>query len=249
MSSPRHTPLQIADADPRTCTHDVRVRALARTPLFADLDERALIDVDARCGMRSVDAGEAIYRAGQPAERLYVIAQGAAKTTRTTQDRRELLSEILAPGDDVGVLPALGETHYPDSAWAIVPTCLLTLTNANLDDVLRRHSSVARAGLTVVSTRLRDSQATAHRLAAATTEQRLATALLLLADRLGVRRAGGTLVNAPISRDDLADLAGCAPETASRLLARLARDGIVETGRRWVRITDRERLEAHAPDH
>ncbi|QBI21059.1 Crp/Fnr family transcriptional regulator [Egibacter rhizosphaerae] len=247
MSSPRRTPLQIADADPRTCTHDVRVRALARAPLFADLDERSIADVDHRCGMRSVQAGEAIYRAGQPAERLYVLAQGAAKITRPTSEGEELLSDVLAPGDYLGVLPALGEDRYPDSAWALVPACLLSLTGPDLDVVLRNHPSVARAGLAVVGGRLRDSQATAHRLAAATAEQRLAAALLLLADRLGVRRDGGTLINAPIARDDLADLAGCAPETASRTLARLQRDEVLETGRRWIKIADREALEALAP--
>lgn len=72
---------------------------------------------------------------------------------------------------------------------------------------------------------MREPQASAHRLAAATSEQRLTAALLLLADRLGVRRDGGVLINAPIGRDDIADLTGCAPETASRILARPPTEG------------------------
>lgn len=246
MTSPRRTPLQIADADPRTCSHDVRVRSLARVPFFAGLSQRALADVDSRCGMRGVDADEVVYRAGQPATRLYVIAQGAVKLSRRTSEGRDLLTDVLGSGEHFGTLPALGEERYADSARALTPGCMLSLDTAQLGAVLDAYPQVARAALTAIAGRLRDAQDRAHRLSAATAEQRLAATLLLLADRLGIHRGEQLVINAPLTRDELAGLAGLAPETASRILAQLRRDGAIDTGRRWVAVRDRPALEALA---
>ena len=58
----------------------------------------------------------------------------------------------------------------------------------------------------------------------------------MLAERLGVTQDDRILIDVPLARDDLASMAGCAPETVSRSLAGWERDGIVESGRRWVAL-------------
>lgn len=239
----RRSPVTVPHTDPRTCTHAVRLQALAATPLFRSLSPEALADVDALCGMRAVEAGEAIYLAQRPAERLYVVATGTAKLTRATQDGEQVLVDVLGPGGFLGALPALGEDRYAEDSWALTAGCLLSLTTGALDAVLERHPAVARDALAAVGGRLRRAEATLTRASSATTEQRLAATLLLLADRLGTDHHAGTLIDAPLSRDDLASLAGCASETASRILARLQREGVVDSGRRWVAVTDRPALE------
>jgi CRP/FNR family transcriptional regulator len=123
---------------------------------------------------------------------------------------------------------------------------MLSLDTAQLGAVLDAYPQVARAALTAIAGRLRDAQDRAHRLSAATAEQRVAATLLLLADRLGIHRGDLLVINAPLTRDELAGLAGLAPETASRILAQLRRDGAIDTGRRWVAVRDRAALEALA---
>lgn len=239
----RRSPVTVPSADPRTCGRDVRLRALARVPFFASLPHDALVDVDARCGMRGVQAGESVYLAGRPAARLYVVASGTAKLTRGTDHGEEVLLDVLGPGGFLGALPALGEERYAEDAWALTPGCLLSLTTADVDAVLRRYPAVAQEALAAVGRRLRRAEATLATARSATAEQRIADTLLLLADRLGVDRDGATLIDAPLSRDDLAGLAGCASETVSRVLARWEREGAIDSGRRWVAVVDRQRLE------
>ncbi len=238
----RRSPVTIPHADPRTCTHGVRQRALAAVPFFASLDPDALAEVDARCGMRGIVAGEAVYLAGGRAERLYVVATGTAKLTRTTEDGDQILLDVLGPGGFLGALPALGEDRYAENAWALTPGCLLSLTTADLDAVLQGHPGVARDALTAIGRRLRRAEDTLARAGSATVEQRIAATLLLLADRLGTPYDGATLIDAPLTRDDIAGLVGCASETVSRILARLRRRGLVRTGRRWVAVADPARL-------
>ncbi|MBK5222910.1 MAG: Crp/Fnr family transcriptional regulator [Acidimicrobiia bacterium] len=244
MATRRRTPLTIESNDPHVCTPDVRQHVLAHVAFFRDLTADEIVDIDRHCRVEDFDAGNAVHLAGQPARRLFVVATGSAKLTRSTLDGVEVLLDVLLPGDHFGALPVLGSDAYTDSVWALTPLCVLSLDIDAFDDILDHHPSVARAGLGVMARRLEGSRSQAYALAAATAEQRVAAALVMLAARTGVRRAGGTiLLDLPLSRDDLAALTGTASESVSRTLARLKRDGLIDTGRRWVTVRDLAALE------
>lgn len=239
----RRTPLSVGHHDAASCTVEVRHRAFARVPFFADLTEADLAEVDRRSRVEDHQAGEAVFHAGQPATSIYVVASGTAKVVRPSLDGTEVLLDIARPGDFFGVLPSLGAVTYADSAWALTPLCVLALDGSAFEEILDEHPSVARAGLRVVAQRLEQAQSHIHAMAAATSEQRVAAALVMLAGRVGVPRSNGLLLDLPLSRDDLASLTGTASETVSRVLARLQRDGLIDSGRRWIAIVDLPALE------
>lgn len=239
MAKPRPSPLSVEPSDPHVCTPDVRRRVLAHVPFFAALDPDDIAGIDRRCRVEDFAAGEAVHLAGQRARRLYVVATGTAKVTRSSVEGTEVLLDVARPGDFFGALPVLGSDTYRESVWALTPLCVLSLDVDTFDEILDQHPSVARAGLAVMAGRLEQARAHTHALSAATSEQRIAAALVMLADRAGAPRGHGRiLLDLPLSRDDLAALTGTASETVSRVLAKLQRDGVVETGRRWVIVVD-----------
>ena len=73
--------------------------------------------------------------------------------------------------------------------------------------------------------------------------RRVAATLIKLADRVGREREGDVLIDMPLSRQDLADMTGATVETASRVMSDLKGRGIVDSGRRWASIVDRDALE------
>lgn len=237
-ASRRVSPLSVPDANPQHCTPGVRLAMLAKVPLFAGLTGEELAEVDDRCRSLGFIAGEAIYLEGDPATRILVVATGAVKTIRPTIDGRETLLDLCGPGDFFGAVPALGEQTYPDSAWAVSGSCLLALSAEDYDAVMERFPSVAMATLKGVSRRLVAAQQAVHLLAGAPLEQRLAAVLLLLADKLGRRWEGAVLIDVPLGRDDLASMVGAATESVSRLLSGWRREGMIESGRRWVAVRD-----------
>lgn len=240
---PKRSPLRIESTDPATCTVDVRRHALAHVPFFSDLSAAELATVDERCRVEDHDAGEPVLHAGDPARRIHVVASGTAKVVRPTLDGTEVLLDIARPGDFFGALPALGAETYGDSVWALTPLCSLSLDAAVFEEILDRHPSVARAGLRVMAQRLEQAQRQVHAVAAASSAQRVAGALVMLAGRVGVRRGERTLLDLPLSRDDLASLTGTASETVSRILAGWQRDGLIDSGRQWIEIVDLPVLE------
>jgi CRP/FNR family transcriptional regulator, nitrogen oxide reductase regulator len=240
----RRSPITVEAADPASCTVDVRQHALGHVPFFADLSPDELAEVDRRCRVEDYAAGQAVLHEGQRASRLYVVATGTAKVVRPTLEGTEVLLDVARPGDFFGTLPALGSDMYTHSVWALTPMCVLSLDASSFDQILDANPSVARAGLRVVATRLERAHSHLHAMAAASSQQRIAAALVMLARRAGVERKDGLLLDLPLSRDDLASLTGTASETVSRVLAQMERDGLISTGRRWIEITDLPELEA-----
>ncbi len=213
-------------------------------PLFEGLSEAELALVDGQFHARGFSTGDAIYHFGEPASHFYVVTNGLVKTTRSSADGRETVLDILGSGDFFGALPALGPHAYADTAWAMSPLCILGLDADAFETIMERFPSVSRATLRGVSRRLTESQDAVHLLAGASLERRLAATLLFLAEKNGTPWDGGTLVQIPLSRDDLAAMTGAATESVSRLLSTWRKADLIDTGRRWVAICDHEALEA-----
>jgi CRP-like cAMP-binding protein len=239
-------PLTSPCAVPHTCSPEVRLKVLARTPFFRMLDQAALAEVDRLFSSRGYAAGEPVYRAGEPASELLVVAVGTVKLSRPTLSGQTVLLDVLAPGDFLGMLTALGEAAYPETAEALTTACLLRIGADDFRTVLGRHPQVALAALDGVSRRLAEARRTIRRLSTGTVEQRVAATLLTLAARVGVRENGRVLLQVPLTRQDLAAMTGTTTESVSRVLSRLRGDEVLETGRRWVAIRDREALAARA---
>lgn len=238
MGRRERSPLTLPRADPHACTPGVRIAALARAPMFAGLAADALTDVDARCRAVGFQEGEPIYHAGDQAERLFVVATGAAKLSRLGPEGREALTEVLTAGDFLGALPALGQQRYAESALALTPVCLLVFGAREIDSLLRRHPGIALAALEALARRLADAQSAIQRLSTSTVDQRLAATLLLLAGKVGEPDDLGVLLRAPLTREDLAAMVAATPETVSRTLSVWRRRELLDAGRRWVRVRD-----------
>lgn len=233
----RRIPLRVEQADPHHCTPEVRLEVLRRVPFFTDLSPEELESLNQRLRTEGHGTDEPVYHAGFEAHSVFVVATGVVKTTRLSIDGRESVTDVLGPGDFFGTLPGLGSARYTDSAWTLSPCCLLVVGIAEYEWILKAFPAVAPSALKAVSERLARTQAALHR-AGANLEQRLASTLLDLADKLGEEWREGILVHAPLSNDDLAGLTGARPETVSRVLSKWRQGGLIESGRRWVAVRD-----------
>jgi len=238
----RTTPLGPACATPHACPRPVRLQVLARVPFFRALDADEIAAVDRRMHVHGYAEGEPIYRAGEEATHLFVLASGRAKLVRPSPDGQDVLVDVVTPGGLFGSLSALGDVVYPDSAEALTVSCALGISAEDFRAVLHQHAEVALAVLDDVALRLEQAHRSVRRLSVDTVEQRVAATLLALADKLGEARGDAVLLQVPLTRADLASMTGTTTESVSRVMSRLRRDGIVDSGRRWTSVTDRARL-------
>jgi len=243
-STRRLIPLRATCAEPHQCPAPVRMRVLGHVPLFAGLSVPELSAIDARMVSLSWAAGDVLFTAGAPADHLYVLASGRVKVSRPTAGGREIVVDLLTPGDLFGTLTTLGEPTYPETTQALTTTCALRIDPTAFRAVLTEHPQVALRALDDVAARLARARSDLGHHSTDTVAQRVAATLLRLADKLGQERAGdgGTLLQIPLSRADLAGMTSSTPESVSRVMSQLRKDRTIDSGRRWTAVLDRPRL-------
>lgn len=246
MMTRRYIPIQTERIEPRHCTLDLRLQVLRQTPFLAALPPESLAQVNPLFVERGYDAGQTIYAAGAPATRLYVVARGTVKVIRPTDSGPSVLLGLRTAGEFCGSLSALGDRDYRDSAVAQTSCCILSVSAGQFQAMLRRYPSVALATLDVLAARLRAAHDLIEQYSSQPVEQRIAATLLQLGEKVGQEREGVRLIQMPLSRQDVAEMAGTTVETASRVMSQLRKDGLIQTGRRWAAIADRDRLAALA---
>lgn len=242
----RSTPLDVEAPEPHACTVDLRLRLLGQVPFFAGLGRDDIAKIDSSFHDRGFETGDLIYAAGDEAKRLYVVLAGKVKLVRHTLIGQDVVLDLLGPGEFLGTLSVFGDEEYPDTAYAQTGCCVISIEAGDFQAIMQRYPPVALAVLNVVQERLRSAHDLIRQLSAQPVESRIAAALLKLAGRMGKVEGDRILIQTPLSRQDLADMVGTTLETASRIISQFRKAGLIESGRQWIAILDRQALEALA---
>jgi CRP-like cAMP-binding protein len=248
MKSRRKSPVITITTEPQHCSINLRLRILGRLPFFADLSANALERVNQRFVEVGYQAGEMVYVAGDPAERLFVVAEGKVKLLQHAAGGRNVLLEILTTGEFFGNLATLGIAAYPDTAQAQTTACILSIRSDDFRRLLDEYPELALKTLSVMVERLNAANRRVLQLSSMPADARIAFTLHSLGKKFGREKEIGLLIDVPLSRDDLAEMAGTTPETVSRVVSQMQSNGILDTGRQWFAVTDWAALEAQASE-
>ena len=196
-------------------------------PLLASLRKEDREVVAPLCRMRGYEKGETIFHEGEPADRIHFVHIGRVKIVKAAGGR-DVIIEILGPGEPVGAVAVFENRPFPASAVALEPSGLLSIPEREFFQLIENRPQMMRhllAGLTyrlmMVNKRLADMTGSA--------EARASRLFLTLADRVGTKRESGVFVPLPLSRQEIADLIGTTLETAIRLMSRWQKDEVVLT--------------------
>lgn len=242
----RHSPVEIDTVPAAHCSTDLRLQILGDLPFFAALSLKEIAAANEQFREHGFAAGETITFTGEPAANLYVVASGHVKLLHHTLAGKDILLDLLTPGEFFGNLSAQEDATYADTAMAHSDVCVLAIPTVAFRALLAQHAAVALAVLDLTTHRLQSAQERVRQLSAYSVEQRIAATLLRLAEKLGDERDVGCLIQTPLSRDDLAQMTGTTPESASRVMSQLQKEGLIASGRQWVAITDQPALAARA---
>lgn len=243
MKARRKSPVNLVATEAHQCSIDLRLRILARLPFFAGLPQKAVESINRHFVEVGYQPGDRIYTSGDPADRLYVVAEGKVKILQHAAGGRDVLLDILTTGDFFGSLTALGAAAYSDSAEVQAPACVLSVRSDSFRQILDEYPELALKTLDVMAARLNDANQRVLQISSMPVEKRVAVTLQKLARKLGRQTEEMLLIDVPLSRDDLAEMTSTTPETVSRVLSQLQSGGVIESGRQWVGIRDLNALD------
>ncbi len=220
-----------------------KVDYLKKINPFSRLPEASIQVLAAECQFRRYASGIALIYENDRSEQGFLMCSGRVAMLKTSASGRQLIVELLAPGDLFGLTICIDEQQFPLTARAQVASEVLWIPRAVLRRVLETHAELYRDFISLIAERLRRSYGLSRALAHDRVDIRIASALTALVPNFGAFELQKGTHRIPITRQELADLTGTSVETAIRITKNMERQNLLdlsETGA--VRITDFERL-------
>jgi CRP-like cAMP-binding protein len=192
-------------------------------------------------------ADEVLFLAGDDGDGCYRIERGLLKVSMISPSGGERILAILGPGAVVGELSVIDGKPRSASVSAVRDSALSFISRASFNAFAAAHPEVYRHLVTLLASRLRDTDAVLAAGSFLTLKGRIARALLDLGEAFGQEAGEGRLqIRQKISQSDVAAMAGVARENVSRILAEWMRDKLISRLAGQYCIEDREKLEAEA---
>jgi CRP/FNR family transcriptional regulator len=221
---------------------------LKQVGLFAGLDGAAVRRLGERADTELVEAGRAIYRFGDPADRVYVLKAGRVKVSRASSDGKELILYFVSPGEIFGELAITGTERRSGTAAVLEDAFLCALDRRDFEDFLLHHPELALEVARVIGRRKERTERRVLELISRDVRGRLAGTLAELARDYGAPDERGVRVDLPLTQTDLAQLVGSTRETTSTVFNEFRRAGLVESEGKTLWVLDPEALGGYPVD-
>ena len=215
---------------------------VAHLPLFAGIatDQLGEILRDAR-SLRFAK-NSAVFRQGEEAHSFFVLLHGHVRASKVTPAGEQIVVRYVAPGETFGVAKAIGLQHYPATATAVDDSVALAWPSATWPRLVEKFPALAANTLQTVGNRLQETHTRVIEMSTQQVEQRIAHALLRLANQSGRKLEHGIEINFPISRQDIAQMTGTTLHTVSRTLSGWEQRGLIESGRQRIVLREPHKL-------
>ncbi|MBI4330065.1 MAG: helix-turn-helix domain-containing protein [Chloroflexi bacterium] len=211
---------------------------LKQCPLFSDLDRKQLTELSRIASRIQLRPGQFLFFQGGPVEFCYVVASGRIKILKHSPLGKDRIIGFYRPGETAGIIVLVRGKPHAGTGQALVETTVLAIRSHDFLSFLYRdpelNSKILRRMLDVVSKRHEAVSARLGDLLLQRPDGRLARVLSELCSYFGT--------TVPLTRSEIAQMAGTTTETAIRFTSRLRKTGVVQSFRGKVIVLEPEKL-------
>ncbi|WP_245557565.1 Crp/Fnr family transcriptional regulator [Deinococcus peraridilitoris] len=199
-------------------------------------DARAALLASAR--RVNFDRGGLLYHTEDSAETVYVLQGGRVRLYRIGSGAREVTVAVHQGGELFGTAGLHGESSYGQYAEALESGEALAIGGTTLRELLRAQPALGVALSAQLTRQTRALQERLSSLVFLEVSQRLAGALLTMAELNSAGEGGKKALKGRVSHQDLAYLVGSTRETITKLLGEFKERGLLDLGYRRIVVLD-----------
>jgi CRP-like cAMP-binding protein/CheY-like chemotaxis protein len=183
--------------------------------------------------------GDVIYREGDHSNYIYLITEGIVKNYKLDEDGKELITALYKEDDLFGYTSFTHNLPYQEFATAINDTQLVGISKNELKDILDNNHNITLELIELLTENLSNIKDQLLQMAYSSVNKKTASTILRFAEKINNKP------NDPIkiSRNDLASVAGVAPETFIRTLSKFKKDGLIDVDGRNIIVKDIDKLQ------
>lgn len=225
-----------------TASLDLKRSLLRDHFLFREFSPAELDELLTYARIERFRAHETVLLKGSPGTGMMAVIKGEIRISGPGADGREVIFNMLGPGDIFGEVALLDGGERSADATAVTETEVLVIERRNFLPFLERHPPVATKLLIALCAKLRRTTEQVEDLALLDLPARLAKKLLSLARAHGRQTERGLLIDSKVNQGELAKSLATSRESVNKQLARWQRDGIIRVVEGAITLVDREAL-------
>ncbi len=184
-----------------------------------------------------IEKGEALYRTGETLNALFGLRLGSIKTQLEEANGQQQITGFFLPGEIIG-LDGMIEGQHTSTAVAMEDSEVCVVRIQDIDEISRHVPSLQHQVRRLMSKEIGRSHQVLLALGSMRSEQRLASFLINMSQRLSALGYSSTDFVMRMGREEIGNYLGLTIETVSRLFSRFAREGLIHVSQREVRILD-----------
>lgn len=196
--------------------------------LFSSLTDEELHQIRGKMEVKRFRKNEAILYEENTNKVMYVILYGKVKVVQTTDDGKEIILAIHRSGEFFGEISLIDSKTIPAAVLAIEDSIIAIISKKEFYSLLHSQGKVTDMLLQIMCSRLRESWDRIQLLSFSNASQRIKMLFALLSNDHGKETSDGVMLNIKLTHQELADMAGIARETVTRIIDKLHKDGEIK---------------------
>lgn len=211
---------------------------LAKVPLFAGLTSDQLAELSMILTDQEIKRGQIIFSEGDPGIGFYIVVSGAIKIYKLSMDGKEQILHIFESREPFAEAAVFAGTPFPAHAMTLKNSRIFFFPRDAFIDLIMKYPSLSLNMMAALSMQLKKFAYMIESLSLKEVPGRLAAHLLFLYEQQGESAE----VDLKIAKTHLASLLGTIPETLSRILTKMQKQGIIASNGSIVEILDYDTL-------
>ena len=187
--------------------------------------------------------GTFVYNPGEEADWVYFVIEGMVKTGTFNEDGKEVIKNILYPGEMFGELGLSGMTERPDFASSLkAPIEVLRIPVKILKDLINRNPEVGLRMIEKLGARITRSEKRLEQLVFDDARTRIISFLHEQGSKNGMKFGDETLVRHGFTHQDMANITGTSRQLVTIVLNELKKENLINFDRSSILIRDLDQL-------
>ena len=209
---------------------------LRKVDIFQDLSREEIEDLFKGTVLKECVPGTVFFTPEDSSERVFILKLGQVEVYRLTANGKRLVTRRIGPGTIFGEMGLLGQTLQGCFAEATESSLVCMATKDDILQLLRERPDIAIRLLDSIGSRLKSLEDRLEDAIFSPVKVRLARFLLSSLDSASNAVSGYT-------QAEIGDTIGALRQTVAETLSELEGQGLVEVGRKQIRVINRPALE------
>lgn len=219
-----------------------KVEYLSTIQIFRDLTSAELMEMDRQTTMNTCKPGKIFYMPDDSGEVLFLLKKGRVQLYRMAPSGKKIVVATLGPGAVFGEMSIVGQGMHNTFAQALDECMICVMSRTDVDRLIRDKPDVAFRFVQALGERVTQLESRLEDIAFKSIPARLAGLLLQLGETDSEQVIRG------YTHQDFAEMLGTYRETTTQTLNEFKSGGLIEIGRKRIRIVDVAGLESVALD-